>query len=72
MRKALLARSVEIYAERFSDDDGRVRATFDIISLSGWAPDASQRQPLRRGSAKMRLADALGTVERPAGEKAGR
>ena len=58
--------------ERFADPDGRVRATFDVISLSGWAPHESQQQPLRPGSAKARLADALGTVEQPAGEKAGR
>ena len=63
---------VEIYGERFADADGRVRATFDVISLSGWAPHESQQQPLKPGSARMRLADALGTRERPAGEKAGR
>ena len=72
MSSALLTRSVEIYAERFSDPDGRVRATFDIISLSGWTPHESQQKPLRPGSAKTRLSDALGTVEHPAGEKAGR
>jgi hypothetical protein len=48
-----------------------VRATFDIVWLSGWAPHASQQQPLRPGAAQARLADALGVVERPAGEKAG-
>ena len=64
-------RAAEIYGERFADPDGRVRATFDIISLSGWAPHESQQQPLRPGSAKARLADALGTVEHSAGEKAG-
>jgi hypothetical protein len=69
--RAVLLRTVEIYAERFSDPDGRVRATFDVISLSGWAPHKSQQKPLRPGSAKARLADALGTVERSAGEKAG-
>jgi len=69
--RAVLARAVEIYAERFSDPDGRVRATFDVISLSGWAPHDSQQKPLRPGSAKARLADALSTVERSAGEKAG-
>ena len=46
-------------AERFSDNDGRVRATFDIIWLSGWAPHASQQTPLKPGSARMRLAEAL-------------
>jgi hypothetical protein len=62
----------EIYAERFADADGRVRATFEIVWLSGWAPHASQQQPLRPGSASHRLADALGTQEIPAGEKAER
>jgi hypothetical protein len=62
----------EIYAQRFSDPDGRVRATFDIIWLSGWAPDASQQKALPPGSARMRLADALKTEELPAGEKAGK
>lgn len=71
MTRRMLARTVEICAERFSDPDGRVRATFEAISLSGWAPHESQQQPLRPGSAKARLADALRTVERPAGEKAG-
>ena len=71
LRRAVLARAIETYGERFADADGRVRATFDIISLSGWAPHESQQQPLRPGSARMRLADALGTVEKPAGEKAG-
>ncbi|HXW24309.1 MAG TPA: methyltransferase domain-containing protein [Xanthobacteraceae bacterium] len=72
LRRATLARLLEIYGERFADPDGRVRASFDIIWLSGWAPHASQRQPLRPGSAKMRLADALGTRELSAGEKPGR
>jgi SAM-dependent methyltransferase len=71
LRRATLMRMAEIYAERFSDPDGRVRATFDIVWLSGWAPDASQQKPLAPGSARMRLADALNTKEMPAGEKAG-
>jgi SAM-dependent methyltransferase len=69
LRRDVLARVNEIYAERFADADGRVRATFDVISLSGWAPHESQQQPLRPGSAKARLAGALGAIERPAGEK---
>jgi hypothetical protein len=60
----------EIYGKRFSDADGRVRATFEIMWLSGWAPHSSQQQPLRPGSAKARLADALGTREISTGEKA--
>ena len=72
MRRATLFRMVEIYRERFADPDGRLRATFDIVWLSGWAPHESQQQPLKPGSARMRLADALKTVEIPAGDKAGR
>ena len=71
MRRDVLFRAMEIYAEKFSDPDGRARATFEIVYLSGWAPHESQQQPLRPGSARMRLADALGTAENPAGEKAG-
>ena len=72
LRRATLMRATEIYAERFSDADGRVRATFEMIWLSGWAPHPDQQQPLRPGTAKTRLADALGTREVSAGEKAGR
>jgi SAM-dependent methyltransferase len=71
LKRATLARMVEIYGERFSDRDGRVRATFEIVWLSGWAPHASQQKPLAPGSARRRLADALGTKEIPAGDKAG-
>jgi SAM-dependent methyltransferase len=69
LRRNVLARLIEVYAERFSDPDGKVRASFDIVWLSGWAPHESQQQPLRPGSAKARLADALGTREISAGEK---
>jgi SAM-dependent methyltransferase len=72
LRRATVMRMAQIYAERFSDPDGRVRATFDIVWLSGWKPHASQQRPLAPGSAKARLADALGTREIPAGDKAGR
>jgi SAM-dependent methyltransferase len=72
LKRELLRRMVEIYGERFSDPDGRIRATFEIVWLSGWAPHASQQKPLAPGSARQRLADALGVKERPAGEKAGR
>ncbi len=64
-----LARVAEIYADRFSDPDGRIRSTFEIIWLSGWVPHESQQKPLKPGSAAQRLADALGTTELPAGEK---
>lgn len=70
LRRATLMRAAEIYAERFADGDGRVRATFDIVWLSGWAPHPGQQQPLEPGSAQARLADALGTREISAGEKA--
>ncbi|SFK52668.1 methyltransferase domain-containing protein [Methylocapsa palsarum] len=59
--RALFARAAQIYAERFADPDGRVRATFELIFISGWAPHESQQKPLAPGSAKMRLADALRT-----------
>jgi SAM-dependent methyltransferase len=72
LRRATLLRMAEIYARRFADPDGRLRATFEIVWLSGWAPDPSQQKPLAPGSAKRRLADALGTTEIPAGEKPGR
>jgi SAM-dependent methyltransferase len=72
LRRATLMRMAEIYAERFADADDRLRATFEIVWLSGWAPHPSQQQPLRPGSAKTRLAEALGTREISAGEKAGR
>ena len=69
LRRATLMRAIEVYAARFADSDGKVRASFDIIWLSGWSPHESQQQPLRPGSAKTRLADALGTTEISAGEK---
>jgi SAM-dependent methyltransferase len=72
LRRATLRRLMEIYTERFTDPDGRIRATFEIVWLSGWAPHASQQQPLAPGSGKVRLADALRTQEISAGEKAER
>ncbi len=63
LRRATLMRAAEIYAERFPADGGRIRATFEIIHLSGWSPHESQQKPLRPGSAKTRLADALGVSE---------
>ena len=55
----MLARAAEVYAERFADPDGRLRATFETVWLTGWAPHESQPKPLRPGSATARLADAL-------------
>lgn len=60
--KKLFLRAAEIYAERFSDPDGRIRASFSTIWLSGWAPHESQQKPLKPGSAKTSLADALKNV----------
>jgi SAM-dependent methyltransferase len=70
LRRTTLLRAMQIYAERFADADGRVRATFELIWLSGWAPHESQQKPMKPGSAKTRLADALGAIEYGAGEKA--
>ncbi|MCW5723416.1 MAG: methyltransferase domain-containing protein [Maricaulaceae bacterium] len=70
--RGLFLRAAEIYADRFSDPDGRVRATFEIIHAAGWAPHPDQPRPKRPGSATHRLADALGAKEIKAGEKAGR
>jgi hypothetical protein len=71
LRRATLFRAAEVYAQRFSDPDGRVRATFELVWLSGWVPHESQQKPLRPGSAQTRLADALGAHEESAGEKVG-
>jgi SAM-dependent methyltransferase len=67
-RRATLLRMADIYRERFCDPDGRVRATFEIIWISGWAPHEGQQKPLKPGSAKTRLADALGVKEYKEGE----
>jgi SAM-dependent methyltransferase len=72
IRRATIARAAENYGMRFADTDGRLRATFDLLSISAWAPHESQQQPLKPGSARMRLADVLGAKEQPAGEKAPR
>ena len=71
LKRATLMRMAEIYTQRFADSDGRVRATFEIVWLSGWAPHPGQQQPLKPGTARARLADALETKEISAGEKAG-
>lgn len=69
-RRATLLRTAELYQERFAAADGRVPATFEILYLTGWSPDDSQQKPLRPGSARARLADALGSEERDAGDRA--
>lgn len=63
-RRAVMMRAVEIYTQAFGEG-GRINATFELIVLTGWAPDESQQKPLRPGSASTRLADALGTAETP-------
>jgi SAM-dependent methyltransferase len=63
-RRATMLRMAQIYAERFADPDGRIRATFDIVWLSAWAPHESQPKPLRPGSAKASLEAAVKNVKR--------
>ena len=60
LTRQILRDMAAIYADRFSEPDGRVVATFEIITLTGWAPHPDQQKPLPRGSATMRLGDALG------------
>ncbi|MEC9183263.1 MAG: SAM-dependent methyltransferase, partial [Pseudomonadota bacterium] len=69
-RRNIFLRAAELYLERYPAEDGRIRATFEIIFLHGWAPHASQQRALRPGSAKTSLADALGTAEYSAGDSA--
>lgn len=71
LSRRILAHAFQIYRERYADEAGRLRATFEILTATGWAPHESQQKPLKPGSAKTRLADALGAQERSAGEKAG-
>src|SRR6185295_19891342 len=61
--RRLLERVMEVYRDRNADPDGRVRAAFDVIYLTAWTPHESQPKPLRPGSAKQRLADALNVTE---------
>ena len=69
-RRNIFLRAAELYLERYPAEDGRIRATFEIIYLHGWAPHESQQKALRPGSAKTSLADALGTAEYSAGDSA--
>jgi SAM-dependent methyltransferase len=62
-RRATMLRMAQIYGDRFADPDGRIRATFDVIWLSGWAPHESQQKPLQPGSAKASLAEAVGKTK---------
>ena len=69
-RRATLLEAAAMYAKDHADADGRVTVTFQVLYLGGWTPHESQQKPLKPGSAAQRLADALGTVEQPAGDKA--
>ena len=64
-RRALFVEAARIYAERFADPDGRIRATFEIVSVSGWAPHDSQVKPAQPGSGRVSLAAALGDRSGP-------
>lgn len=63
LTRPIIARAAVLYAEKYGEADGRIPATFEIVNLAGWAPHESQPKPLPRGSARTRLADALGVVE---------
>ena len=64
LSRTWLSRLTEVYASQFARQDGKLTATFEIVWMTGWAPHASQQKPLKPGSAKMRLADALKTNEK--------
>ena len=68
-RRATLLRAAEIYRERFTQTSGRLAASFEVLFLHGWAPHESQPKPIKPGSARHRLAEALDTAELSAGEK---
>ena len=63
LTRSIVTRAAALYAHRHGDADGRIPATFEIVNLAGWAPHDSQPKPLPPGSAKTRLADALGVRE---------
>ena len=68
LTRDVIARAAQIYAARFADPDGRIRANFEFLCATGWAPHENQQKPLKPGSAQTRLADALGVKERPLNE----
>lgn len=70
LRRDVLARAGALYTKRHARADGRITATFEIVTATGWRPHESQQKPLRPGAARTRLADALGTREVSAGDKA--
>ena len=69
-RRHIFQRAAELYAERYAEANDRIRATFQIVYLHGWAPHESQQKALRPGSATLRLAEALDTAEETAGDTA--
>lgn len=71
LTREILMRAMAYYQEQFSEPDGRLRASFEILTISGWSPSPDQPKPLRPGSAKARLSDALGVKEHKTGDKAG-
>ncbi|MBC7147637.1 MAG: methyltransferase domain-containing protein [Thioclava marina] len=71
LRRDVLVEALRLYFETYQETDGRVRATFETVWLTGWKPHPDQPKPLRPGSAAQRLADVLGTMELPTGQKPG-
>ncbi|MBI1405520.1 MAG: methyltransferase domain-containing protein [Caulobacter sp.] len=69
LNRKVLFHALDLYQQRYGQADGKVVASFDIITITGWSPHESQQKPLKPGSAKVRLADALKTTEQSAGEK---
>ncbi|MBM3522754.1 MAG: methyltransferase domain-containing protein [Alphaproteobacteria bacterium] len=70
-RRAVLLRAAALYAERYAGGSGRLEATFEIVTLTGWTPSPAQPKPLRPGSATQRLATALGSTETPLDDRGG-
>ena len=70
-RRSVIDGTCQAYSAAHTTRSGRVRATFELVFLTGWAPAASQQQPLKPGAASTRLADVLGVAEQSTGEKAG-
>ncbi|TQS71290.1 methyltransferase domain-containing protein [Rhodobacteraceae bacterium] len=67
-RRAVFAEALQRYGAHYSDDQGRLQASFEMIWLTGWKPHESQQKPLRPGSATTRLADALNPLKMPEAE----
>ena len=69
LRRDTLAALLAHYAASHADEDGKLRARFETLYLTGWAPHEGQQKPLAPGSARSRLADALGTSEQIIGSR---